>query len=197
MKIRSIALIAPLFLVACNTGTSSQTQETLLKNPLYLERYAEQMVDTMVNLEIYEDPLLEDPAKKKVADTTKEYWLKEAKKSRKAQRLSSKGTLLTMKEYVVGEVMFTKDGTAVHFGPEFTTTPGPSVHAFLTTTVDPRDVEFPDPTAIDLGKITVPYGAQTIMLEEKVEEPIKYRTLVIWDTALGRLYGFAQLSPLY
>ena len=199
MKIRSIALIAPLLLVACATnGESGQNQQALLKNPLYLELYSEQMVDTMVNLEIYEDPLLEDAVKKDIADSTKKYWLAEAKKSRKAQRRSSKGSLITMKEYGAGEVMFTKDGTAVHFGPAFVSTPGPSLHAFLSVTVDPRDVEFPDISAIDLGEVNVPYGAQTFMLKDKKpKDPIKYRTRVLWDTKLGRLYSFAQLSPLY
>jgi len=194
---RIIALIAPLLLVACNTGTTGQTQETLLRNPLYLERYSEQMVDTMVSLEIYEDPLLEDPIKSEIADSTKKYWLKESKKARKAQRLSSKGTLITMKEYVAGEVMFTKAGDALYFGPDFTTTPGPGLHVFITTAVDPRDVEFPDETAIDLGKVSVPYGSQVFIPKQKIEDAIKYRTVVIWDTKLGRLYGFAQLSPLY
>jgi hypothetical protein len=197
MKIRSIALLAPLFLVACTNGSGGQTQETLLQNPLYLEKYSENLVDTMVNLEIYEDPLLEDPAKKKIADSTKEYWLKEAKKSRKQQRQSSKGMFIPMKEYAAGEVMLTRKGDSVYFGPSFETTPGPSVHAFISKTVDPRDVEFPDETAIDLGEVKIPYGAQSFMLTEKLAEPIKYRTVVLWDTKLGRLYSFAQISPLY
>lgn len=197
MKIRLIALIAPLLLVACNTTTKEQHRESLLKNPLYLELYSEQLVDTMVNLEVYADPLIEDESKKKIADDTKKYWLAEAKKARKAQRQSSKGSFITMKEYVTGEVMLTKDGSAVHFGPTFTATPGPSVHAFISQTVDPRDVEFPDPTAIDLGEIYVPYGASSFYPEEKIKDVIKYRTVVIWDTELERLYGFAQISPLY
>lgn len=199
MKYRSIALIAPLLLVACNSNNDLQAQsrDTLLKNPLYLELYSEQLVDTMVNLEVYGDPLIEDEAKKKIADTTKEYWLAESKKARKAQRQSSKGELITMKEYVTGEVMFTKDGSAVHFGPTFTSTPGPSVHAFISSTIDPRDVEFPDPTAIDLGEILIPYGAQSFYPEQRIVDAMKYRTIVIWDTKLERLYGFAQISPLY
>lgn len=198
MKIRSIALIAPLLLVACNNGgTNAQSRESLLKNPLYLELYSEQLVDTMVNLEVYGDPLIEDEGKKKIADTTKKYWLEEAKKSRKAQRQSSKGNLITMKEYVTGEVILTKDGSAVHFGPSFITTPGPSLHAFISTVIDPRDVEFPDVSAVDLGEITVPYGAQSFYPEQKIADALQYRTVVIWDTALERLYGFAQISPLY
>ena len=197
MKIRSIALLAPLFLVACNGNSLNQNHEALLNNPLYLEQYSEQLVDTMVNLEVYGDPLIEDESKKKIADDSKKYWLAEAKKSRKAQRQSSKGSFIMIKEYVAGEVMLTKDGSAVHFGPTFTVTPGPSVHVVLTTAVDPRDVEFPDESAIDIGEVLMPYGAQSYYLTEKVADPIKYRTVVLWDSKLNRLYGFAQISPLY
>ncbi|MDP6562057.1 MAG: DM13 domain-containing protein [Candidatus Peribacteraceae bacterium] len=194
MKIRSIALITPLLLAACG-GTYNPDQKALLENPLYLEQYAEQLVDAMVNLEIYEDPLLEDAAKQKVVDSTKEYWLKKAKEARKAQRKGMKGSFTTMKEYTEGEVVF--NGKTVYFGPTFDTTPGPSVHAFLTVTVDPRDVQFPDITAIDLGEVKVPFGAQGFVLDEKIEDFIKYRTVVLWDTKLDRLYGFAQMTPRF
>jgi hypothetical protein len=194
MKIRSIALIAPLLLTACG-GTYNPDQKALLENPLFLEQYAEQMVDTMVNLEINENPILEDSAKKDIVDETKEYWLKQSKKARKRQRQSLKGSFITMGEYTEGEVIFT--GDTVYFGPTFTSGTGPSVHIFLSKTVDPRDVEFPDETAIDLGELNVPYGAQGFLLSENLQDPTAYRTVVIWDTKLELLYAFAQISPLY
>ena len=195
MKIRSILFIAPLLLVACSKGTYTPDQEALLENPLFLEIYAEQLVDTMVNLEIYEDPITEDEDKMKIVESTRKYWFTKSKEARKTQRQGSKGSFTTMKEYSEGEVLFLDN--AVYFGPSFVTSPGPSLHAFLTVTVDPRDIEFPDITAIDLGEIRVPFGAQAFIIEEEIEDPIKYRTVVLWDTDLDRLYGFSQLSPLY
>lgn len=193
MKTRALLFAAPLLLLGCKAAYQADA-EALLENPLYMEIYAEQMVDTMVGFEIYEDPIVEDEDKKKIIDETKEYWFALAKKSRADQRKGSKGGLISMKQYTEGEVLY-KDGF-VHLGPTFVATPGPDLHIYLTTAIDPRDVQFPDESAIDLGVIAVPYGAQSFIIPKKLENPLAYRTVVIWDNKLDRLYGFAQLSPL-
>lgn len=189
---RSLLLLAPLLLVACKTTTSDISYDALLKNPLFVEQYAEQLVETMVNLEIYEDPIVEDVAKKKVIDATKEYWLQQAVQARKDQRNGMKGNFIQITEYTEGEVLFT--GDAVHFGPTFSVSPGPELRVILTNAIDPRDVTFPDETAIDVGELTVPYGAQSFILKEKIEDITQYRTVVLWDKKLDRLYAFAQMS---
>lgn len=193
MKKRLILFITPLLLVGCKSAYKADAS-ALLENPLYLELYSEQMVDTMVGLEIYEDPIVQDAEKKKIIDETKEYWFALAKQARKDQRMGSKGGLVPMKQFADGEILY-KDGV-VHFGPTFATSPGPDLHAYLTTAIDPRDVLFPDESAVDLGIIDVPYGAQSMIVPQKLENPNSYRTLVIWDNKLDRLYGFAQLTPM-
>lgn len=184
-----------LALTACqNNGSQEHTLNYLLENPLFAERYAESMVDTMVNLEIYNDPLIEDEKKKDIADKAKKKWLEVAQKSRKEQRKGSIGHFNSVKEYAAGEVLYLND--TIFLAPDFDSSVGPSMHFFLTTVVDPRDVEFPDETAIDIGEVQSNLGTARYNVP-KVENPKDFRTLVLWDTKLERIYGFAQLDPLY
>ncbi|PIR54096.1 hypothetical protein COU75_02885 [Candidatus Peregrinibacteria bacterium CG10_big_fil_rev_8_21_14_0_10_42_8] len=195
MKKTLIASVALLTLTACQ-GKSGNEQELsyLLENPLFAERYSEAMVDTMVELEIYEDPITNDEAKMKIIDKTKEKWLEVAQKSRADQRNGSKGSFTAIKEFTTGEVLFS-DGK-IYISPDFVSAPGPSLHFFLSTVVDPRDAAFPDETAIDIGLMRSNLGTSRYDVTTDVE-PIKYRTLVLFDTELERIYGFAQISPLY
>ncbi len=187
-------IVATATLSACSQTQYVPDREALLNNPLYLEMYAESMVDAMVNLEIYEDPILEEDGKKNYVDDVKEEWLAKAKEARSLQRQGSKGTMIPMKEYVEGEVLYLNN--QLHLSPYFVSTPGPSLHVFLSKAVDPRDVLFPDETAIDLGPLTVPMAAQTFAVPA-TEKPAEYTSVTLWDTELNRLYGFAQITPLY
>lgn len=186
-----LTLALALALTGCATTQYTPDREALLSNPLYAEIHAENMVDTLVELEIFSDPILEDEAKSRLVDSVKEKWLDVAKAARAAQNEGQKGTLLSMKEYTEGEVLY--HGDTVYFSTYFNTVPGPSLHVFLSKAVDPRDVEFPDASALDLGEMTVPYGAQSFPVPE-VENPLEYRTVVLFDTELDRLYGFAQIA---
>jgi len=196
MKKTLCASLALLALTACQSTSNSQehTLNYLLENPLYAERYAESMVDTMVNLEIYNDPTIEDENKRKIADTAKEKWLKIAQEARKEQRKGAKGQFIPAQEYAAGEVLYLND--TIFLAPDFDSSVGPSMHFFLTTVVDPRDVEFPDETAMDIGEIQSNLGTGRYSVPT-VENPKSFRTLVLWDTKLERIYGFAQLNPLY
>jgi hypothetical protein len=196
MKKTIIASMALLALTACQNSSASNEQELsyLLENPLFAERYSESMVDTMVELEIYEDPIIKDEAKMKIIDKTKESWLKVAQKARVDQRKGSKGSFTPITEFTAGEVLYS--GNSLFLAPDFASAPGPSLHFYLSTVVDPRDVEFPDESAIDLGLMRSNLGTGRYEVVE-IEEPIKYRSLVLFDTELERLYGFAQISPLY
>lgn len=196
MKKTLVASMALLTLTACQSTGNTQEHKLsyLLENALFAERYSEAMVDTMVELEIYNDPIIQDEKKRKIADQTKEKWLKVAQAARKKQREGSKGGFIPMSEFTSGEVLYV-DNT-VFLAPDFATVPGPSLHLFLSETVDPRDVEFPDTTAIDLGEIRSNLGTSRYEVVE-AGEPSAYRSLVLWDSALGRLYGFAQINPLY
>ncbi|MBT5236971.1 hypothetical protein HOL63_01210 [Candidatus Peregrinibacteria bacterium] len=196
MKKTIIASMALLALTACQNANTSKEQELsyLLENPLFAERYSESMVDTMVELEIYEDPIIKDEAKMKIIDKTKESWLKVAQKARVDQRKGSKGSFTPITEFTAGEVLYS--GNSLFLAPDFASAPGPSLHFYLSTVVDPRDVEFPDESAIDLGLMRSNLGTGRYEVVG-IEEPIKYRSLVLFDTELERLYGFAQISPLY
>ena len=193
---RLTLLFALLPLSACTSSTVTYEPDldSLLSNPLYAERYAENIVDTMVNFEIYQDPILEDDAKAKIIDQTKEKWLKVAKKARKAQRSGAKGGFVPLKKHAEGEVMYADN--KLHIAPEFFAVPGPSIHVYITTAVDPRDVDFPDESGFDLGELKTMYGAQTYSVPE-VENPRLYRTAVLYDTELEVLWGFAQMTPIF
>ncbi|MDP7068891.1 MAG: DM13 domain-containing protein [Candidatus Peribacteraceae bacterium] len=194
MSKRLLIAVPALLLAACTQVISSDPDiGYLIQNPLFAERYAEEMVDGMVNLEIYEDPILEDGSKQKVVDATKEEWLRIAKDARKAQRRGFKGGWTPVKVLTEGEVLYLDN--VIYFDSQFDALPGPSVHVFLSKMVDPREEGFPDEYAMDLGEMKTAYGAQRYSVPE-VENPIEYNTVVLWDKKLEMLYTFSQLSPM-
>jgi hypothetical protein len=184
-----IAAVGILILTGCSRKTAML--EDHLQNPLFAERYAESVVDRLVELEIVKDPALEDSAKKSYLDTERKKWLEITRNARQAQRDGMQGDMIALSDFANGDVLYVQG--ALYFGTLFEIDPLPSLHIYLTTVVDPRDVKFPDATAMDLGELQSAYGAQTYAVPS-VDNPLLYRTVVLWDTAFGRLHSFAQLS---
>jgi hypothetical protein len=182
-----------LLLTACSSqGTPDvQSLEDRLQNPLFTERYSEELVDRMVEYKIQGDPILEDEDKVEAIESARKKWLEIARDARKKQREGFSGFLVTVKEQTKGEVLYI-DNT-LYTDTTFTVAPGPNVHIYISTVVDPRDVEFPDESAIDIGKLQSAYGAQEYPVP-LIEDPQLYRSIVLWDDDLERLYGFAQVS---
>jgi hypothetical protein len=101
------------------------------------------------------------------------------------------GNMIPIGDFAKGDVLYVQG--ALYFGTLFEIDPLPDLHVFLTTVVDPREVTFPDATAMDLGLLQSAYGAQTYAVPE-VDNPLLYRTVVLWDTEFGRLHSFGQLA---
>jgi len=187
--------ITLLPLAACfgPPGDQSATLQQQIENPLFLERYAEEMVENMVQITIEENPILDDTRKAAIVEQTRTYWLDEAKQARRAQQEGKSGSFLPMEEYARGEVLLAADGH-LYISPTFEATPSPSLHILISTVLDPRDANFPDDSSIDLGPIQTNYGAQTYNLPEDMENLLLFRTVILWDTELERLQSFAQIS---
>lgn len=183
-----------LLLSACgNTAQVGTTTQSLLENPLFAERYGEEIVQALVELQIQESPLLENEEVTALVDEQRREWLKISKQARKDQRDGAMlGNFISIDEYTKGEVLYAKD--ALHFGTQFTTTPAIDLQVYLSQATDPRDIEFPDDTALSLGTLQTPYGAQSYSVPPQ-SDPSLYRTAVLWDAGLERIQGFAQLSP--
>ena len=180
-----------MFLSACAAPNGTMTLEQQLANPLYAEQYYDILLDRMVELDIQDDPLMQDANKAALVEDTRLEALKKAKEATQRQREGALGVFIGVKEEVRGEALYV--GNMLYVGPTFETYPGPELHVFLSTVVDPRDVEFPDDTSMDLGRVESAFGAQSMAVPE-VENPLLYRTVALWDTKLERLYGFAQLA---
>ena len=181
-----------LLLTSCGGSVQTKTLQDHLKNPLYAERYYDTLVDTLVELDIQNDPLLKDAGKKATVDSVRRDALAKAKAATASQHSGATGQFIGAKEFVKGRVFFI-DST-VYLGPEFEATPGVELHLILSQTVDPRDGKFPDDSAIDVGPILSAYGEQSYVLDKKLDKPDLYRTLVLYDKKLERVYGFAQLA---
>lgn len=211
MKKFILATLVPLFaLTACGTKINEGTAvklEQLLENPLYAEQYYDELLDRMVELEIQKDPLLEDGSKQSLVDDTQRDALTKAKEATAKQREGLMGSFVAAKEAPMGEVLYV--GDVLYLGQTFTTPPGPGLAIYLSTLVDPRDAEkFPavrgpegpsgpewEDQSVELGRLESPYGAQRYSVPS-VENPLMYRTVVLFDQKLERIYGFAQINRI-
>lgn len=178
-------------LAGCTGKQQGMSIKKHLENPLFAERFAESMVDRLVEIEILKDPIMEDSSRKAYVEEERKAWLEVARDAREKQRMGTAGNIVSINEYAKGDMLYVED--RLYFSTLFEVDPLPALHVYLTTIVDPRDVAFPDETALDLGGIQTPYGAQTYDVPA-VDNPLLYRTVVLWDKELGRLHSFVQLS---
>jgi len=188
---RFTALFSLLFLAACGSSvTMTPILQEHLKNPLYAEQYWEDLVDRMMQHSISKT-FEKDAAKQSLTDNVRTESLAKAQEATKKRGQGILGPFATVTEQTQGLALFVDD--TVYFGPGFMTYPGPALHVYLTTELDPSKITFPDPTAVDLGLLLTPYGAQSfaVVAEESSEH---LRTVVLWDEQLGRMYAFAQMN---
>ena len=101
------------------------------------------------------------------------------------------GRIISDQQYALGEVLILNG--MLYMGADFITLPSPNQHVYLSSIIDPRDVTFPDETAIDLGSIKDAYGAHSYAIPAGTDQT-KIRTVVLWDQEFKRVYGFAQVS---
>ncbi len=173
-------------MIAVSTSIDAQNS-----NPLTAARYGDELADTMADLIIGNDPISNDEAARKVIDGAIVRGKKIADDARDLQARGFKGEMIGIKEEVSGFALYLDD--MLYLSSDFQTKPGPDLHVYVTVAVDPRDVTFPDETAIDLGVVQDFYGAQQFKVPHQ-KDPAYYRTFVLFDTKLKRQYGFAQLS---
>ena len=194
MKRTSLLLVlSVLSLAACSNGLSvgSELKEKI-ENPLYAKRYYEDLVDHMVNLEIQNDPLTASGATKEIIEDTRITAVEKAKDANAKRQKGLNGTIISDMGYAHGIVLVLDD--SLFLGPDFSVTPGVDLHVYTSTVLDPRDAPFPDATAVDMGSLKEAYGAQEYDFPSPPENQPAYRTFVLWDRALNRIYGFAQLQ---
>ncbi|MBU2213096.1 DM13 domain-containing protein [Patescibacteria group bacterium] len=182
-----------LLITACSPrNTSTMTLAERLQNPLFAERYSKMLVGRLTELEIDKDPLLEDPKMQELVTSTKTKWMEVDREARRIQREGMKGEFVGIKEYALGEVLLLEH--MLYFASDFETDPGPGLSIFLSDAIDPREVDgFPRTEEINLGPLQSPYGQQRYTIPETVDTTV-FRTVILWDTELQRLYGFAQIS---
>ncbi len=160
-------------------------------NPLVESRRAEGLADTLANLIIQNDSITKEKGMtEKITDeiaAAKTHLIEVQEEIGNGFR----GAILSIQEDAHGHVLYLDD--TLYFSSDFDADPGINLHAYLTTAVDPREGKFPDSTALDLGEVTVPYGAQSFAVPHQ-KRPELYRTFVLFDATLKRLYGFAQLN---
>ena len=146
----------------------------------------------MVSRQLNDPEIVKDKAKSAAIDAIREDALEKAQEQTRKRREGIFGYFVTIHEPVEGQALLMNN--TLYIGPSFMTVPGPSLHIYLTTVVDPRDTKFPDATSIDLGLLSSPYDEQVYRLPSNAKNPEKYRTVVLYDTKLQRLYGFVQLT---
>ena len=185
-----ILLIASFSLLTACGGERSSLQ-TQLSNPLYAERYGDSLADTLANIIIMKDSSTENPRTKALIEEE----IEKAKSiGNDARRIIDKGMVgafMEHKEHVTGRALYWKD--TLYVSSDFESQPGPDLHVYLSTAVDPRDVAFPDASAIDLGPLTSAFGAQSYRVPRQ-KNPELLRSVALWDRTLKRLYSFGQLS---
>lgn len=183
-------LLLSVLLVSCGAASTSIDAEN--QNPLTASRYGDELADTLSNLIINADPIIEEAGMKETIQREIERAKGMGNDARAIIDTGKIGALISINQQVSGFTALI--GNTLYFSSDFATDPGLNLHVYITTTVDPRDAEFPDNTAIDLGVVQSAYGPQQYTLSKSQMKTPDLRTVVLYDKTLGRIFGFAQLS---
>ncbi len=189
-KMSTLALALSIILLGGCSGAKS-TISSHNQNPLTASRYGDELADALANLVINEDPITKDETMMKVINQQIGEAKKIAADAREMLSEAMQGALIPIQSDAHGFAAYLHD--QLFLSSDFSVEPGINLHVYLTQAVDPRDVVFPDTTAIDLGEIQGVYGAQTYQVPHQAR-PELYRTVVLWDIVLKRLHAFTQLS---
>ena len=184
MKNISLTLVGCLLILASCTTESGG-------NLLVRIQRSEELADGLASLIIHKEPIVEEPGMRDYIQREIIRAKQQLAEAHDARRGGMFGFFTPVKSGMGGSVLY-KDGRLM-FSTDFYSTPGPDLHLYLTTVVDPRDVAMPDVTAVDLGRLEYPYGALTLPVA-RLDDPERFRTVALWDVKLKLLYGFAQLS---
>jgi len=188
------ALPLALFLIAgCSQNAA---QEDLLRNPLYSRFYYQDLANHMADYSIQNDPILKDAEKKGIIESTRSRAVEHIANANALINAGKKGGFMSDTEYAAGTALLS--GGTVYFSQDFNTLPGPSVRVYASTLLDPRGesgsvLPFPDESAVDLGPLKSPYMAQSYVIPAEAKDTA-FRSIVLWDTRLERLFGFAQFQ---
>ena len=185
---KKIALFGTLVLLS---ACSVQTPKQVTGNPLVEGQYYDELADRLASLIINNDAILKDKAMKNYVEGVIADAKDKADAAHKKQGAGTMGRMIPVKQQGEGLALYVSD--ALYFSSDFFTDPGPNLHVYITQAVDPREIEFPDETALDLGVLQTPYGAQQYSVPHQ-EEKTLYRTVVLYDKGTNRVYSFAQLS---
>ncbi len=194
MKRALLFSLSTLLLAGCGKPLQNvDIQKYYGSNPLVEEQRATELTQVMVNMIVNEKAaLLEDD----LFDEVDRMRLDSGKKTEVATKDRKNGLLGQWNPHKQRALGFTlvrpKEGV-IFTGTTFESDPGVELHIFATKTVDPRTVEFPDTDSKDLGLLLFPYGAQTLTFDPALWNE-DFRTLVLYDVKLKRVYGFLQLG---
>lgn len=188
-----LASVAAVALSACSQNTIAR--QDLTQNPLFAKYYYQDLVDTMANYSIQNDPIVKDADKKKVIDSVKARGQEHIKDATAKINAGKHGGFMSDHDYASGTALLL-DGM-LYFSQDFNTLPSPETHVILSTLLDPRAgsgaTAFSDKDALDLGLLQTPYGAQSYEVHADANKKT-FRSVVLWDRRLERLMGFAQLQ---
>ena len=176
-----------LSLAAC----SVQTPKQVTGNPLVEAQYYDELADRLASLIITNDPMLKDTSMRAYIDKTIADAKNSAGEAHDKQSAGIMGRMIPAKQQNDGTALYVHD--TLYFSSDFFSDPGPDLHVYMTQAVDPRDIAFPDKTALDLGSLQTPYGAQQYAVPHQEQKDL-YRTVVLYDKGTKRVYGFVQLS---
>ncbi|MFA6522760.1 MAG: DM13 domain-containing protein [Candidatus Peribacteraceae bacterium] len=194
MKRYLFPLFLALLLAGCTRSDSGQANvrwENLMQNPLYADQYWLDMVNRMVEMQLQEPDLAKNKTLLATVDEVRRNALLREQAEARKRREGKEGSFIQVKEFTEGRALLR--GTTLSFSPTFSTVPGPNLRIYLSPSLDPRDAAFPDTGSLNVGRLESPYGAQEYLLSEETDTK-PFRTVVLYDPKLERLYGFAQLQ---
>jgi hypothetical protein len=191
MKNNYITLSMLTVLLTACSQTNSVSLDAALQNPLFAERYSEEIIERLASLQIKEVEGVTDPETLTKIEKAKAQWQKVSDQASDIRFEGKYGrfNLVNNDDFVTGGVLIYKN--TLYLSTDFEVLPSPNIVLYASTVVDPRENEvFPSTEDTKLLTLESPYGMQSYAV--KIDTST-LKSIVVYDTFLNRIIGFAQM----
>lgn len=185
-----LLIISSMALSACSQERTADLN-TALKNPLFAERYSEEIIERLASLQIKEVEGVTDPETLTKIEKAKAQWQKVSDQASDIRFEGKYGrfNLVNNDDFVTGGVLIYNN--TLYLSTDFEVLPSPNIVLYASTVVDPRENEvFPSAEDTKLLTLESPYGMQSYAVQVDTST---LKSIVVYDTFLNRIIGFAQM----
>lgn len=188
----TLAIVSLTILTGCTVQipTDNVALQQRLENPLFAERYSEDLNDRLVYIQINDEAINTNDDLMKTIDATKDKWQKvsDDASQKRFEGKYAPFNFLSNTDFVQGSALYYNG--VLYLSSDLDIRATEDVSLYVSSKPDPRIGEFPSAEDTFVTVLESPFGAQRY---ETPIDPDAIKSFVLYDPMLKRIMSFGQV----